>query len=153
MLNNQIELSGFITIGPALDESGLSELKDNGFKTIINLSKKGELEQPLEPLNEEAIVKELEMSYVHFPVSVSNIKAKHVDEFIEGADKITGPVYIHCLLGQRSTTLGLILHAVKKKLSPEKILSKAEKLGVSWNAPFLRDFVSRNVDRLMKKPA
>jgi len=153
MLTDSIEISNRITVGPALDEEGLAVLKKQGFKTILNLSKKGEYQQPLAPVDEQSIVEELGMRYLHFPVSLSSLKPKLVDEILAGAGEMNGPVYVHCLLGQRSSAIGMILHAIRKKLSSEKVLDKADSLGLHWNAPFIKDFVRNYVDRQAKAAA
>lgn len=141
MLDTNIRISKRITVGPSINNEKLEKLASKGFKTIINLSKKGEIRQVVKPCEEEEIVNELGLKYIHHPLSMSSLKDVHIDEFCRLVKEAEGPIFVHCSLGQRSFPLAMIAHALNKKLSAAQVFEKAEKLGVSWNAPFMRKLV------------
>ena len=98
----EIALSKHITVGPQPDAVIFERLASQGFATIINLTKKGELHQILSPEDAEKIAEENGMAYHSFPVSLSNLKDNKIHDFcslVQGSEK---PVYIHCRIGQRS---------------------------------------------------
>ncbi len=140
MITKPIKLSKNITIGPAPSgEKELEKLASKGFKLIVNLQKDREF--GMGPSEEEELTKEFGMNYLHHPISISSIKRDHVDTFIDEIDEKDFPVYIHCRIGQRAVPLSLILHAIRRKLSVEKIFKKADKVGIEFSSPFLRNFI------------
>lgn len=142
MLDKPIKISNQLIVGPQLSDSDIQKLAKHGIKTVVNLSAKGEHQQMLTPDDEQRQVEALGVAYVHKPISMSNLKNKYVDELIDQLQDCPTPIYIHCLFGQRSMPLGLIFHALRKKLDGEHALEKSEKLGFVWHAPFLRSFVA-----------
>jgi uncharacterized protein (TIGR01244 family) len=138
----RVRLSPHITIGPQLSPDEWEELAHKGFRTVVNLSRKGELDQVV-PEDEERIVTERGMAYLHFPVSVSAMGTRHVDEFLAEAGELETPMYIHCRLGQRSAPFALILHAVRKRLTLPTLKKRAAQHGLVWRSPFLNGFVER----------
>ncbi|MCB0323699.1 MAG: hypothetical protein KDD69_09010 [Bdellovibrionales bacterium] len=136
-----------IVAGPAPTKEQLARLAKCGFKTVVNLSKKGELDQALSPEDEAEVVDELRMHYVHLPVSISSMKHDQVDALIEKMSEADFPAYFHCRIGQRATPFALLLYALQKGMTSGEALSKAEGMGVEWNAPVIRDFVASYLDR------
>ena len=61
----------------------IEELSRRGFRAVVNLSRKGELDQVLNPEQEEIEVTSFGMRYVHLPVSILSLKPTQADEFIE----------------------------------------------------------------------
>lgn len=147
MLRRKLKISRELTVGPHLDEDGLQELAKKGYKTIVNLCKKGELDQPLSPKEEAVKTEELGMEYVHVPISIKDLKSQHIDALCKELSETEKPVYLHCRIGQRSSTVGLIYHAIRKDLSVRRTLTKARKLGLSWNAPILQAFIEKYIER------
>lgn len=125
------------------DEGELENLASRGFKTVVNLTKKGELEQTFRPEEEGELVESYGMDYLHIPCSLSSLKDKDIEEFCERLSDAQTPAYVHCRIGQRSGLLSLIYHALRKKMSTEQILDKAQRLGFRWQAPMITDAISR----------
>ncbi len=146
-LSKPIKIGKNIVVGPAPTEEMLEKLAERGCKAVVNLSKKGELNQPMNPDDEGSAVEELGMAYIHLPVTLSTVKDDHVNQFCELMDEAQRPIYVHCRIGQRAIPFSLIYHALKRKLSPEKLFKKAEKLGVAWEAPFIRNLVAKHVKK------
>ncbi len=142
MIHSPIRLSDKITVGPQPAASDLKDLAEKGFKTVINLSKKGELGQELKPAEEGEEVEALGMAYCHMPLSLTSVKSEHIEEFCREVGEAKTPVYVHCRIGQRSGPFSLIYYAIKRKLSPEQALKRAEKLGIRCSAPMLTSLIS-----------
>ncbi len=151
MLDAPLKISRRLTIGIQPSDEKIESLADSGYKTVINLSKKGELGQALTPEEEGKLVNEHGMTYIHLPMSLSNLKDKQIDEVCTALADAKQPVYLHCRVGQRAVPLGFIYHALRKKLSTPTLLEKAEKLGIDWHAPMLLDTVTRYLGK--KVPA
>lgn len=145
MLKSIVALSKQLSIGPQPNEKLLERIADKGFKTVINLTNKGEYGQILSPEEEEKQVKELGMKYVHMPVSMARLKAADVEQVYETVMAQEGPVFLHCRVGQRSGPLGLICYGLKKKLTSKKVFERADKLGLEWNAPFLTSVIETHL--------
>lgn len=137
MLRKSIKISPRITVGPQPSEEMLEGLAEQGFKSVMNLSKKGELGQVLNPIEEQAAVVELGMEYIHIPTSLSTVKESQIEEACRMLGELPTPIYIHCRIGQRCGPFAMIYHAMRKKLSPQQALIKAEKLGLEWRAPMI----------------
>ncbi len=153
MLKNQKKLSKFITMGPAPSHDELKQLAKEGFKLIINLSQRGELDQELSPDEEGEAVGKLDMQYIHMPTSVSRMKHQEVDSFISLISRADGPTYVHCRLGQRTVPFAMIYYGIKRKLSTANIFDKINDLGISFRAPVLRSFIENYFELKHSKAA
>ncbi len=143
MIQSPIKVSEKLTVGSQPSEELLQQLADSGFKSVINLSRKGELDQIFQPEEEGEIVANLGMKYLHVPISLSNVKDTDIAEFCAAMENTPSPVYVHCRIGQRSGPLSLIYHAMRRKLSAEKVLEKGERLGLKWSAPMIANIVQQ----------
>ena len=142
-----VKISREITVGLQPSEEDMKKLKKKGIKTLVNLSKKGELGVKFSPEEEEVKAKECGLEFVHFPISLSSLKSTHIDEFLSELKGAEGPFYIHCRIGQRSQPFGMIYHAVSKGWSKKKVEERIEKLGIKPDAPFIYDFMMNYVDK------
>lgn len=77
-------------------------IREEGYEIIINLAPYNLLENPLK--NEESIVTELGMKYVHIPVDMLNPDQEDFDDFANvlksSSDK---KVWVHCAIGMRAS--------------------------------------------------
>ena len=147
MISDPVKISKHITIGPQPSEEQLEKLASRGFKTVVNLCKKGELGQQFSPEEEGEKVESLGMHYVHIPVSMNNLKDELVDRFYSELTDSDIPIFVHCRIGQRSGVFGLLYHALRKEITPDQVFKRAEKLGVSPNAPILRSFIESYLNK------
>ncbi|MCB9638353.1 MAG: phosphatase [Myxococcales bacterium] len=147
MIRKKVKISQNLMIGPPPTEESLRELADKGFKTIVNLCIKGEFDQVWSPDQEGEKVQSLGLQYLHIPVSMKSMSHSQVDELCEQLSDEMQPVYIHCRLGQRSIPFSLLYYAREKGLSLKRLMTKAAKLGLSWDAPFLQTFVQSYFER------
>ncbi len=147
LIDQQIRVSPKLTIGPQIDEEGLKQLADQGFKAIVNLSGKGEFDQIFAPKEEGELVEELGMEYIHAPLTLRRISPEDLDTICQEVASVDGPVYMHCLRGQRSSVAGLIFHAIRRGFTTKTIRRRANKLGITWKAPYLQDVVRKYIER------
>ena len=153
LLSTPIELSKDFVIGPQLDEKGIQDLVKAGFATVVNLSAKGEYHQLLKPEEERKICADAGLNYIHVPMALNKLNYKDVDEYRTAIRGAATPVYIHCLMGQRSAALGLITHALRKNIASKAVFDRADELGIEINAPYIRTFVENYVARGSEMPA
>ena len=147
MIDSPIKISRRITVGPQPTQQLLERLAKRGFKTIVNLSRKGELDQVFQPEEEKELVEELGMEYLHVPVSLSNIKDSQIEEFCQSLETMPPPAYVHCRIGQRAGPLSLIFHAMHKRLTADQVLEKGEALGLELQAPMIATIVRQYLRR------
>lgn len=105
---NYIEVNELISTAGQPSVEQLSELKDEGFEVIINLAL-CTATNALE--NEDKIVSELGMSYIHIPVDFEEPKLSDLKLFLNilqslGANK----VLIHCAKNYRVTAFMYVYH-------------------------------------------
>ena len=155
MLEAPIKINKNLTVGPDPDENFIEYVNNNKFKSVINLSNKGEFGQTLSPEEEAALLKAeaKDIKYIHHPISVSRMNNNDFDELCAALNDLPTPVYIHCRAGQRALPLALIFHAVKKKLSGDQALRRAKELGIDWKAPMLPAFIKQYLKNNTEQPA
>lgn len=147
MIEEKIRVSPRITIGPQVGEDELEKLADKGFASVVNLAGKGEFDQKLTPQEEGEKVESLGMAYAHIPVTLRRLRMEEIDEVCQQLAALPKPVYLHCLIGQRSSLLGLLFHALYKGFTTPTVFRRAQKLGISWRAPYIQSVVEKYIER------
>ncbi len=109
---------------------GLAQLKEMGFKTVVNLrtEKEGAKE-------EEALVKAAGLAYVSVPVTaptLSQADAEAVGRVLE--DPAAGPVLLHCATANRVGAIWALLQVRKGKSLDE---AEAEGRAIGLQSPTL----------------
>lgn len=146
-MNKRVKFSEAIIIGPQPSREELQQLKEEGFKSIINLREEGEEEQPLSPQEEGKIAGDLGLEYVHIPVSMDTMSEDKVDRFRERLASLAEPIYVHCRSGKRSGAFTMMHSAVEQGMSGEDALEEAEDMGFECDVPQLEEFVKKYVDK------
>lgn len=73
-MSDRIKISDRFTVSRTqLTREDLQEIKQQGFKSVVNLRTAEKDDTPLSPQEEGEIVKELGMEYLHLPVSRENL--------------------------------------------------------------------------------
>jgi len=125
------------------ERNGFEYLQKNGFKTIVNLRTEND---------EEAIVKELGMNYVHIPVSIK-MWSKIPDAAIEQYFKIVNdpanyPIFFHCRRGaDRTGAMAAFYRMSMQGWEPKKAYSEARDVGMRWWFPAIKKQVYGFMDR------
>ncbi len=110
------------------ERPGFEYLRKNGIKTVINLRTEND---------EEAIVKELGMNYVHIPISIkmwSKIPESAVEQYFKVlSDPANYPIFFHCRRGaDRTGALAGFYRIAAQEWDPKKAYSEARDIGMRW---------------------
>jgi len=141
-----MKINDQVTVGPQPSEEEIRQLKEKGFKSIVNFRTDGEDEQPLTPDAEGEKVNAAEMKYLHIPVSMESMGPETVDQFREKYSDLPKPVFAHCKSGKRAGAMVMMDMAVDKGMTGEQTLEKAKEMGFECDKPELEQFVRQYVD-------
>jgi uncharacterized protein (TIGR01244 family) len=115
-MTDRIQINDQFAVGKKHPDRGdLEELRKAGFETVINLRTASEEKQPQSPEEEGRLVRDLGMTYLHFPVKSDAMGTDLVDEFREKLGELPRPVYVHCASGKRSGAFVMMHVAVEQK--------------------------------------
>lgn len=145
-MNQSMKINDDVTVGPQPAESEISQLREQGFKSVVNFRTEGEDDQPMSPQAEEAEVKAADMRYLHIPVSMKSMGADVVDRFRQQYSDLPKPVFAHCKSGKRAGAMVMMHIACEQGMTGEQTLEKADQMGFECDQPQLRDFVKTYVD-------
>lgn len=102
------DILNFVSYSDTLSSSGqpteqqLQLIRDAGYSLVINLAPYDFIENPLK--NEEAIVRDLGMDYIHIPVNAFKPKKKDFDRFVQTIKSTPGKkVWVHCAINMRAS--------------------------------------------------
>ena len=135
-----------ITVGGQPTADDIAQLKNDGFRTIVNLRTEGEEDQPMSPDEERQAVEEAGMRYIHLPVSSATMGPETVDKFRAQLPNFEGPTLVHCHAGMRAGAFTMMATATKEGWSGDETLEKAQAMGFECKAPELKQFVRSYVD-------
>lgn len=135
-----------VSVGGQPSPEDLKRLAAEGFKTVVNMRKAGEEEQPLSPEEEREQVEKLGLRYEHFPVAKEDMTPLVADEFRQQLPEWQEPVFVHCKSGKRSGAMVMIDRAVRQGWSGDETLQKAEQMGFECDVPEIKEFVKSYVD-------
>ena len=139
-ITDQITVSG----QPTADD--IAQLKNDGFRTIVNLRTEGEEDQPMSPEEERQAVEKAGMRYVHLPVSSATMGPETVDNFRAQLPELEAPILVHCQAGMRAGAFTMMATATEQGWSGDETLEKAQAMGFECKAPELKQFVRSYVD-------
>jgi tyrosine-protein phosphatase SIW14 len=110
------------------DREGFQYLKQSGLKTVINLRMEDD---------EELVVKELGMNYVHIPISIkvwSKIPERAIDEYFKVLnDPANYPIFFHCRRGaDRTGAMAGFYRIAAQGWEPRKAYEEARTVGMRW---------------------
>ena len=142
-ITNYTKVDAVVACGGATETSALKGLKDDGFKTVINLRLPTEQGANIEQNVAEA--KALGLNYINIPVNGQSPDPKTVDAFLETiANKANQPAFIHCASASRVGAYWLIKRVLQDGWSVEKATEEAKLIGLR-SAPlekFALDYVA-----------
>jgi uncharacterized protein (TIGR01244 family) len=141
-----IKINEHYTVGFQPAEQDLKDLAAAGFKSVANLRCDGEEDQPLSPLEEGRIVRELGMEYLHAPVAMDKMSPALIDDVRRKLAKLPTPAYAHCRSGMRCGAVVMMDQAVRKGMTGEQTLAMAAKMGFQCDVPEMKAFVKGYVD-------
>lgn len=142
-ITNFTKVDAVVACGGATEVSALDGLKQDGFKTVINLRMAAEQGANIE--ENRAKAQSLGLNYVHIPLSGSAPDTKAVDLFLATiADKSNQPVFIHCASASRVGAMWMVKRTLQDGWPIEKAADEAKLIGLR-SAPleqFARDYIA-----------
>jgi uncharacterized protein (TIGR01244 family) len=142
-ITNFTKVDAVVACGGATETSALKALKEDGFKTIINLRQPTEKGANIEQNVAEA--KALGLNYLNIPVNGQAPDPKALDRFLETvADKANQPAYIHCASASRVGAFWLVKRVLQDGWAVEKATEEAKLIGLR-SAPlekFALDYIA-----------
>jgi uncharacterized protein (TIGR01244 family) len=90
-----IKIDDRVSTGGQPGEEHLAQLAASGVRTIINLRRPGEQNQPLDPAAMGDAVRAVGLGYVNIPVDPKNLSAAQLDEVARAMAASPGPCLVH----------------------------------------------------------
>lgn len=146
---DRIRVGGGMMVGTGQPtEADLRRLREEGFRSVVDLRVEAEGEQPLPPGRERVAAEELGLRYLHLPVPADRPPDEEMlDRFRREVCQLPAPVFVHCASGKRSGTFGVALEAVLADDTGDAAAARIEDLGIAYGPDGVRDRVRRWVDR------
>jgi len=135
-LPNYVELSAGLGTGGQPDETGLKQLAEKGYRTIINIRTSGE---EYDRVGEEKQAIQLGLRYYVVPFSSQEGQALAFNTLLSAVkgDK----VFVHCGSGNRVGALMMIYFALEEGMPADKAEEAAKKAGL--RSPQLLEFAKQ----------
>lgn len=124
-----------------------AELRDGGFRTVINLRVDNEEDGMLRPFDEGDLVREAGMEYMNLPVSMKQLRPEQVDEFCHAVESLEGPILVHCKSGKRAAAFAAACAARRHGWSSSQTLDELQKRGITLEDSPLRAFIANYIDQ------
>lgn len=140
-MKEPVKVDARICCGGQPDEADLAQLHASGIRTIINLRRPGEQNQPLDPKAEGEVAARTGLAYVHIPVDPKNLDPKQAEAVAAAIAASSGPVYVHCAAGGRAAAHSLLAKAKAEGHSGDHVLTTAEKLGIPFTDEGFKSFI------------
>jgi uncharacterized protein (TIGR01244 family) len=140
-------IANYYRIAPDIAASGqptddaLADIKEAGFKTILNLRTEEE-----GSLDEKPKVEALGLEYFNIPIGSDGITKESVELFSKIVnDAEARPLFIHCASSNRVGALWYIHRVLSEGADEDAALEEARKAGLKPNLePRAREFVEKN---------
>jgi len=127
-----------VAIAGAIKPEAVAEVKQRGYKVIINLQ--APEERDVDVVAEAAAAQAAGINYVHAPLSMTATDPTAVDRFLAAVtDPANQPAFVHCTHGVRASGLWAIKRVLVDKWDVDRATTEAEAL---WMAsPPMKKFV------------
>ena len=90
-----VKIDGRVSTSGQPSEEHFAQMHADGVRTIINLRRPGEQNQPLDPVAQGDLVRRAGLDYVHIPVDPKNLSAAQLDAVAKAIADSPGPVLVH----------------------------------------------------------
>jgi len=126
---NYTKVDAVVACGGATETAALEGLKNDGFKTVINLRLPTEQGANLD--ENAARAKALGLNYLNLPFNGQSPDPKVVDAFLAAvANKANQPVYIHCGSASRVGAVWLVKRVLQDGWPVDKATEEAKMIGL-----------------------
>lgn len=127
-----------VACGGAIKPEAIAELKERGYKAIINLQAAEERDANVAGETEAALAAGI--IYVHVPLSMTATDPTAIDRFLAAVtDQANQPAFIHCTHGVRAAGLWAVKRVLVDKWDVDRAMTEAEALGMT--SPMMKKFV------------
>ncbi len=116
-----------VATGGKLNEGGVQELAEKGFKTIIDLRTEAE-----GTLTEKQAVEAAGMRYINIPVTSAGINDEQLAAFNSMIEQAATPVLLHCALGNRVGAMWTA-YRLSKGIAPDIAFEEGRTAGMQAN--------------------
>ncbi len=124
------QIESTIACGGATSPEAIREVKQMGFKTVVNLRLASEQGAMVD--EEGAMVRALGMNYVHLPFNIQTPDPQLVEDFIKAVSAPgSAPAYVHCAAGGRAAALWMIKRVKADGWTQAAALTEANALGLN----------------------
>ena len=89
------KIDGHVSAGGQPTETDLAQLYSEGIRTVINLRRPSEQNQPLDPAAEGGAAQLAGLAYVNIPVDSKNLSPAQIDAVAQAIAASPGPVLVH----------------------------------------------------------
>lgn len=138
-ITNFSRVDATVGCGGATQPSAMSELKKQGFASVINLRMASEPGAEVEASRSAAEAAGLK--YIHLPFDTSKPDPALVENFLGAvSNKANQPVYIHCGSANRVGAVWMIKRALQDGWEIDKAREEAEAIGLT--NPKLKEFAT-----------
>lgn len=137
---NKKSMNPSLAIGGQPTRDDLEQLKQEGFRSVVNLRMPDE-ESKLNPEKEGQAAGSLGLHYQHIPVSSQKPSAEQVEQFRQAVERLPKPVYVHCQGGGRAGAFSLMHLGREAGWNAEEAFRESEKAGYRCESPAMRQLV------------
>ena len=128
-ITNFTKVDAVVACGGATETSALEGLKNDGFKSVINLRQASEAGANID--ENAARAKALGLNYIHIPFNGQAPESKTVDDFLAAVgNKANQPVFIHCGSANRVGAVWLVKRVLQDRWPVEKATEEAKLIGL-----------------------
>ena len=129
-MKEPIQVSDRLFSGDQPSEDDLRHLAESGFRSVINLRRSGEANQPISPEDEQTFAEANGLNYASVPVSIADLQPEHVTRLKRAIDELPSPIFVHCAVGQRAGALALLCEADGSGATGDDLLREAAAKGI-----------------------
>jgi uncharacterized protein (TIGR01244 family) len=141
---NYTRVDAVVACGGATSPAALAELKQRGFRSVLNLRQASEPNANVE--EEGRMVRDLGMTYLHIPFDGSKPTPQPIESFLAALDEPDHlPMYIHCGTANRVGAMWFVKRVLRDRWPFEKALTEAEAIGLT--NPVLRTYMMEFVKK------
>ena len=122
---NHLVINDQLITGGQPSEDSFKKLSKEGVTAVINLLPSHQ--NPIE--NEESLVEQSNMDYIHIPVEWDNPKETDFDSFVVAMKKSQGKkIFVHCAKNMRVSAFIYLYRVLHENFSQEKVREDMEKI-------------------------
>lgn len=138
------QLESTIACGGSTKPEAIREIRNMGFKSVINLRLATEEGAMVE--EEGAAVRAAGMNYVHLPFNAQSPDPQLIDNFIAAVTTPANtPAYVHCAAGGRAAALWMIKRVKADGWTVDRALVEANALGLNDRfRPFAMNYLAQH---------